>query len=739
MLSGGDSPRRGVRLISEPVGADDLLVTRGRTESDAAWAPRSGHGRAVDVPRPGEEAAVAAAAEAPETSGATTGGLLRYVRSVGGDEAVAEVLARAGTTATATELDDQSRWWSYDTRVRLFDAATEVLADPRTMYEVGAAALQSGLAHSLVILLRTMGSPRQVFGKLPRAVQKFSTTSTMQILETGTTTATIRYRLHDGYAHSRLDCLYAQGLLSTVPVIFTLPPARIVHDECQSDGFDACTYHLAWSPRSRLPWLRRRTASVDPELHALRGQLQILQSAATDLVASDDLETVLRRIVGRAAQAVLAPAYLLAVQAPGGGAPLVHSAGVPEELVPGLAQTLLDGGDLGSGAVVAEIASPRRAHGRLAALYRPGDNPMGDEAAMLAAYAGHAAAALDLLIALEDTRLQASRAHALLALAHELAAAEDVDAICAVVAEALPRVVGCSSASVMLWDPTEGQLRARASANLTSEREAAFFGTPLRPEDTPELVELLTAREPRIIRDAESSPAVRSLLAQIDVSDAVALPLLADGAFLGIATASWQAGDAPAELTDDVLTRLRGVGDQAASALQRARLLETVRHQATHDTLTGLPNRALFRERLLAALPSAAAGAHLSVLFCDLDHFKQVNDALGHAAGDELLRQVAARLRAVIRPCDTVGRLSGDEFAIILPALLDPADAHGLATRVEECFAEPFRLEGREVAVGTSVGVAVHEPGTTAEDLMKQADAAMYRHKQGGRSTRPAG
>lgn len=680
-----------------------------------------------------------ALAEAPETSGATTGGLLRYVRSIAGDEAVAEVLARAGTTASAAELEDPSRWWSYDTRIRLFTATTEVLRDPRAMYAVGAAILRTGMAHSLIILLRTMGSPRQVFGKLPRAVQKFSTTSTMEIVETAATTATIRYRLHDGHPHSRLDCLYTQGLLSTVPAIFSLDPARIVHDECQSDGYDACVYLLEWSPRSRLRWRRRQRRVVDPELQALRGQLQILQSAATDLVASDDLETVLRRIVGRAAEAVMAPAYLLAVRAPDGGAPLVHSAGVPEGAVAGLAETLLDGGDLGSGAVVADIASPRRAHGRLAALYRPGDNPMGDEGAMLAAYAGHAAAALDLLIALEDTRLQVSRASALLALAHELAAAEDVDAICSVVAEALPRVVGCSSASVMLWDPTEGQLRARASANLTSEGRAAFFGTPLRPEDTPELVELLTTREPRIIRDAESSPAVRSLLARIDVSDAVALPLLADGAFLGIATASWQAGDAPAELTGDVLARLQGVGDQAASALQRARLLETVRHQATHDTLTGLPNRALFRERLLAELPSAAPGAHLSVLFCDLDRFKQVNDALGHAAGDELLRQVAARLRAVIRPCDTVGRLSGDEFAIILPALVDPSDAHGLATRVEECFAEPFRLEGREVAVGTSVGVAVHEPGTTAEDLMKQADAAMYRHKQGGRSTRPAG
>ncbi len=682
---------------------------------------------------------MSAPVEAHETSGATTGGLLRYVRGVGGDDAVAAVLARAGTTATPAELDDQSRWWSYDTRIRLFAAATEELRDPRTMYDVGAAALQTGLAHSLVLLLRAMGSPRQVFGQLPRAVQKFSTTSTMQIVETAATTATIRYRLHDGYPHSRLDCLYTQGLLSTVPVIFTLPPARVVHDECQSDGHEACLYHLEWAPRSRLPWLRRRKPTVDPELNALRGQLRILQSAATDLVASDDLETVLRRIVSRAAQAVLAPAYLLAVQAPDGGTPLVHSAGVPDELVPGMAAALLAGEDLGSSAVVAEIASPRRSHGRLAALYRPGDNPMGDEEAMLAAYAGHAAAALDLLIALEETRLEASRAGALLSLAHELAVAEDVDAIASVVAASLPRVVGCSSASVMLWDPADGMLRAQASANLSPQGDGVFHSTPLRPEDTPELLDLLTTREPRIVRVAESSPALRELLAQIGVSDVVALPLLTDGVFLGVATASWAAGQAPAELTGDVLARLRGVGDQAVSALQRARLLETVRHQATHDALTGLPNRVLFLERLLAELPSAGPGAHLAVLFCDLDRFKQVNDALGHAAGDELLRQVAARLRAAIRPCDTVGRLSGDEFAIILPGLVEPADARGLADRVEECFAAPFRLEGCETSVGTSIGVAVHAPGSDAETLMREADAAMYRHKQGQAAARPVG
>ena len=677
--------------------------------------------------------------EPRETSGVTTAGLLSYVARVGGPGAVSRVLERADVVATAEELADQSRWFSYDTRLRLFAAATEVLDVPDPMFDLGSAAMRSGLAHSLVLVLRTLGTPRQVFRRLPRATAKFTTVSTMEILDTTATSARVALHLHEGYPHSALDCDYARGLATTIPEIFGLPTGVIVSAECQVAGGRTCVYEVTWERRSRLRRRSRTDGAADRELAALRGQLRTLQSAATEVVGSDDLDTVLGRIVARAGEAVLAPAHLLAVAAPGGGPPLVHSAGMSDDEAQDLARRLMAGEDLGPSAVVVDVASTRRRHGRLAAVYPSADGSMDDEQAMLAAYAGHAAAALDLLFALDGARLEASRAGALLALAHELAAAEDVDSICAVVAKALPRVVGCSSASVMLWDPSTGQLQARSSANLHRERQEVLYETPLRPEDTPELVELLATREPRIFRPADSSPAVRRLLAQLGLADVVALPLVAGGSFLGVATASWEAGEAPDELAGDVLARLRGVGDQATSALQRAQLLETVRHQATHDALTGLPNRVLFRERLLAELASSAADARLSVLFCDLDGFKQINDVLGHAAGDELLRQVAARLRGAIRPCDTVARLSGDEFAVLLPGLIEAADAHGLAGRVEDCFAEPFRLDGQEVAVGTSVGVALHEPGGDAEELLREADAAMYRHKQGRRSQRSAG
>ena len=677
-------------------------------------------------------------AEARETSGATTGLLLSHVRRQGGDDAVAEVLRRAGVLWTAAELEQPSQWTSYDTRIRLFAAATEVLGDPQTMFRVGREALGLGLTPALVLLIRAMGSPRQVYRQLPRAVAKFSTTSTMEVLESGATHATLSYRLHEGYRHSRLDCEYAQGLIGMVPTIFGLPSAELVHTQCESDGHPVCLYHLTWERRRRLGG-RRRSEDDGPELLALREQLRILQSAAADLVASEDVDTVLQRIVEKAAEAVLAPGWVLAVADPAGGPALVHSAGLPQSHVDSLAATLLAGAHPGPHVVAVDVASARRVHGRLAAVYRPGDGGLGHEREMLGAYAGYAAAALDLLMALETSRQEADRAGTLLTLAHELAGATDAGDVCAVVAEALPRVVGCDSAAVLLWDPAEGALRTAASVDPTEENRRIMYATALRAEDIPELVGMLTDREPRFLRPESSSPLLRQLLEALQLTDVVAVPVLAGRTFLGVATASWPAGRAPAVLAGDVLHRLRGVGDQAATALQRARLLETVRHQATHDALTGLPNRALFLDRLGEVLAATAPDQHVGVLFCDLDRFKSVNDSLGHAAGDELLRQVAARLRAAIRPGDLVGRLSGDEFAVLLPALTRPEDADRVVDRVLGCFDEPFRLEGTEVAVGTSVGVAVHVDGwDDADAMLRAADADMYRHKHAGRDGREA-
>lgn len=163
---------------------------------------------------------------------------------------------------------------------------------------------------------------------------------------------------------------------------------------------------------------------------------------------------------------------------------------------------------------------------------------------------------------------------------------------------------------------------------------------------------------------------------------------------------------------------------------------ETIRHMAYHDALTGLPNRALFNDRLTMAVSNALrTGKNAAVMMLDLDKFKQVNDILGHKIGDLLLKAVAERLRKTLRQSDTVARMGGDEFMIILPEIAHDFDAGMVAEKIIEIFQKPFNLETEELSVTTSIGVAVFpRDGKDAETLVKHADIAMYVSKGLGRN-----
>jgi diguanylate cyclase (GGDEF)-like protein len=156
---------------------------------------------------------------------------------------------------------------------------------------------------------------------------------------------------------------------------------------------------------------------------------------------------------------------------------------------------------------------------------------------------------------------------------------------------------------------------------------------------------------------------------------------------------------------------------------------------AYHDSLTGLANRLLFKEQLEEALSDVSARAHpLAVLFLDLDGFKAVNDTLGHSVGDLLLKSVAARLRDIIAETDRIARLGGDEFAILQTSSNQPGSSIRLAEKIIEVVGQPFIIDGHEVSVGTSVGIALAQPGEmNAEVSLKSADLAMYSAKFDGR------
>ncbi|OPZ86016.1 MAG: Phytochrome-like protein cph2 [bacterium ADurb.Bin429] len=169
---------------------------------------------------------------------------------------------------------------------------------------------------------------------------------------------------------------------------------------------------------------------------------------------------------------------------------------------------------------------------------------------------------------------------------------------------------------------------------------------------------------------------------------------------------------------------------------ERKQAEDMIRHQAYHDTLTDLPNRALFQDRLTHALTRARRhGTMLAVMFLDIDRFKTVNDTFGHAVGDLLLKGVADRLRARLRGEDTISRLGGDEFTILLHEIANADDALSVARKIVQAFEQPFLLDGKEIHTSTSVGIALFpQDGSDAQTLLHHADTALYHAKEQGRN-----
>jgi len=239
--------------------------------------------------------------------------------------------------------------------------------------------------------------------------------------------------------------------------------------------------------------------------------------------------------------------------------------------------------------------------------------------------------------------------------------------------------------------------------------------------------ELHLAASPTFARDAVAQHADPAWTTPILAADGVAT--------LGTVVAHPRDGGEPDEEQRAIFSL---VARLASIAIERKAFEERLAHQSMHDLLTGLPNRLLFLDRLgLSVVRARRTEAHVAVLFLDLDRFKNINDSLGHDAGDELLRSVASRLESVVRPGDTVARFGGDEFTILCEDL-GSADSRERATeiaqRVGTAMAQPFVVRCTDMYIGVSIGIALATRGDEAADeLLRDADAAMYHAKEAGR------
>ena len=469
---------------------------------------------------------------------------------------------------------------------------------------------------------------------------------------------------------------------------------------------------------------------------AARSRLEHLQALLAALVASRDAGEVLGALARHAASALRAEAVLVAVRRRDGGPPEVWAEGLEGEAARLAGATILDeapapaiAGLLEHAVCAAEVTSGERRYGGLLAFSRPGFGE-GDEE-LLSAYGRLAATMLDAAAALEMAEARQQTAEVLGSFAAELIRLGDTTSIAEATARAAREIVASDRAAVFRHDEEDDSLRPVAYLGYPPGMAEALAQLVLTAEDVPELVALFRSDEVRIYDEESAGPFLHAMMRRLGIGRFAAAAIASESRLFGVLICAWEAGNDPSGLSEPA-RRLSGLADQAAGAWEKALLLEQVHHHASIDTLTGLANRRVFTE-MLARLLGTDGGPPLAVLFCDLDRFKQVNDLLGHAAGDELLAAVGRRLGHCVRSDDLVARLGGDEFTVLLTDVGGEWSPEVFAARVSEAMTEPVVVEGSEVVVHLSIGATVAVPGhSSVKEVLRRADAAMYVAKARG-------
>ena len=316
------------------------------------------------------------------------------------------------------------------------------------------------------------------------------------------------------------------------------------------------------------------------------------------------------------------------------------------------------------------------------------------------------------------------------ALADEVPIAEIADRLCRRVEAIAPDVV-CS----LLHVDAAGVIHPLGGPSLPEDYSRALDGVAIGPN----VGSCGTAAfygEPVLAMDLETDPRWQPYKArplEVGLRACWSTPIKAkDGRVIATFAFYFREQRAPSNWHRRIVDACVNLG---AFAIERKEARAEIARLAYHDILTGLPNRAQLRHLITTAIDACPTGSHVALAFLDVDHFKDVNDTLGHAAGDELLIQLAQRLREHIGPEDMLGRLGGDEFVILLPQR-NAESAERVATGITEALAVPLRLGSKQMMMSASIGISLYpDHATDIDTLMQQADAAMYMAKQSGRST----
>src|SRR5262245_13996970 len=328
---------------------------------------------------------------------------------------------------------------------------------------------------------------------------------------------------------------------------------------------------------------------------------------------------------------------------------------------------------------------------------------------------------------------QAMRQRLIAEFGQQAFASTDVEDVVKRAVELISVSLNADFCSVLELDRDGKQLLPKASSGWPEELRSRD-AVAIRPGGRLEYV--LSHREPLIIDDLTTdtrfpeSPPLRKL----GVRSGIQVPIFGSAGTFGILSAHARADR---HFGPDDASFLQSVANILAVAIERKNAQDRLERLAQFDSLTGLPNRHLFHDRLLKTMAHARrSGQPMAVLFIDLDRFKLVNDTQGHTAGDKLLQEASTRLLGCVRSGDTVGRFGGDEFGAIVSDLAKAGDAGVVAQKVLDALAEPFKLDAHDTYVSASIGITLFPTdGDNPEALVMNADTAMYRAKEQGRNT----
>jgi diguanylate cyclase (GGDEF)-like protein/putative nucleotidyltransferase with HDIG domain len=587
------------------------------TPSSTAPAPER------ERPRTGSDPGLPAPGVEPrETSGITSRLVLQYLEKKGGRAAVDEVLRRSGLAGREADLRDENQWFSYEVKIRLFEASAAVLDDPLVMRHVGETALEHSVAEGLKVALRALGTPRLVYQNVVRANAKFNTVHRMEIVSLERDRARIRFADEVQGRFHPLDCDYNIGLLSCVPALFGQPLAHVSHPLCVGDGAEACVYDVLW----------------DADASALRFAL------AAGALGAAALGGIL----------LAAPALL-----PVG---------------------------IGSAAVATAAAA-----GKVVAVRRRRWSQLEREA-----------------------REQSEVAERLAASLQDLAGELRLEEVLEKITRNVQGAVSGKEFALLVRDD-EGSYSCRSSSDLPAEsmgRLERWLGENSR-----------RLGEPLLIDDVTTVPELGPMAHNevMPLGSLCAAPLLYRGRFLGALVAL---ANTPRAFLPRDLDLLRSYATQAAIALTNARLFQEQEELASRDPLTGLLNHREFHETVEREIDRCRRhGGAVSIVLFDLDGFKLVNDAGGHAEGDRVLGETAGVIQEACRASDLAFRVGGDEFAVVLPAA-GGDDATEVAERASAAIRE---VDSRTTA---SFGVASYpENGDRKDDLLEAADRQLYAMK----------